>query len=51
MTDFEYEVLERFAIMSENIGDTEAIKYIDMVYGRAIALKIWNNYHEATKNA
>jgi hypothetical protein len=30
--------------MSEAIGDREAIKYIDMTYGRAIALKIWNKY-------
>ena len=44
MTDFEYEAFERFCIMSESIGDREAIKYIDMTYGREIALKIWNKY-------
>lgn len=44
MTDFEYEAFERFCIMSEAIGDREAIKYIDMTYGREIALKIWNKY-------
>ena len=44
MTDFEYEAFERFCIMSEAIGDREAIKYIDMTYGREIALKIWNNF-------
>ena len=37
-----YEPFERFCIMSESIGDIQALKYIEKEYNRDIAIYIYN---------
>ena len=46
MTEKEYEAFERFCIMSEqsDVGDIAALKYVQEIYGREIAVKIWKRY-------
>ena len=45
MADF-YEIFERFCIMAEadDVGEIQALKYIQEKYGRAIAVEIWQKY-------
>lgn len=52
MTDKQYEALERFAIMAEqsDVGDVNALKYIQEKYGRAVAVEIWEKYCKGKSN-
>ena len=52
MSEEEYEALERFAIMSEqsDVGDINALKYIQEKYGRAVAVEIWGKYCKGKNN-
>ena len=45
MSEKEYEALERFSIMLENnISVKYTLNYIMAVYGREIAVKLWERY-------
>ncbi len=46
MTEKEYEALERFSIMTVDgkTDDITALKYVQQIYGREIAVKIWQQY-------
>ena len=46
MTEIEYEAFERFAIMAEqsDVGEINALKYIQEKYGRAVAVEIWKKH-------
>ena len=52
MADF-YETFERFCIMAEadDVGEIQALKYIQEKYGRAIAVEIWQKYCKGESNA
>ena len=51
MTDEFYEAFERFCIMAENkdVGDIDALKYVQEKYGRAVAVEIWKKYCKGSK--
>ena len=42
------EAFERFCIMTESkdVGEIEALKYVQAKYGRPIAVEIWKKYCE-----
>lgn len=52
MSELEYEAFERFAIMAEqsDVGDINALKYIQEKYGRAVAVEIWEKYCKGKSN-
>lgn len=46
MSEEEYEALERFSIMTVDgkTDDITALRYIQQIYGREIAVKIWEKF-------
>ena len=46
MSEKEYEALERFSIMTEQgaVSETDALRYVQKIYGREIAVKIWERF-------
>ena len=52
MSEREYEAFERFCIMSEqsDVGDIAALKYVQEIYGRETAVKIWEKYCKEKNN-
>lgn len=46
MSEKEYEALERFSIMTEqsDVSETNALRYVQKLYGKDIAVKIWERF-------
>lgn len=51
MDDEEYEAWERFCIrtVDGHEDDINALRYIEVMYGRAMAVKIWNKLRNQKK--